>query len=62
MDERVALIAKIFSDDNEVKMVENLFEHDAQAFIDIIDKVCPPFLHPQRVSFRSSLHTLSVRD
>ena len=41
MDERVALIAKIFSDDNEVKMVENLFEHDAQAFIDIIDKVCP---------------------
>ena len=61
MDEHVALLATIFSDDNQVKMVENLSEHDAQAFIDIIDKVCPTFFHPQRVSFRSNLHTLSAR-
>ena len=48
MDEHVALIATVFSDDNEVKMVENLSVHDAQTFIDIMDKVSPyTFLPPK---------------
>ena len=48
MDEHVALIATVFSDDNEVKMVENLSGDDAQALIDIMDKVCPHTLLPPK--------------
>ena len=46
MDEHVARIATVFSDDNQVKMVKNLSVHDAQAFIDIMDKVCPHIILP----------------
>ena len=48
MDEHVALIATVFSDDNEVKMVENLSGDDAQALIDVMDKVCPHILLPPK--------------
>ena len=36
MDERVSLIATIFSDDDEVEMVNGLSRDNAQAFIDTI--------------------------
>lgn len=38
MDECVSLIKIIFSDPNEVEVVNNLSGNDAQAFIDIIDE------------------------
>ena len=40
MDKRVSLITTIFSDDNEVEIVEGLSGSDAQAFIDMVDEVC----------------------
>lgn len=40
-DERTRLITTIFSDHNQVKMVEHLSGDDAQAFIDVIDEVSP---------------------
>ena len=48
MDEHVAVIATVFSDDNQVKMVKNLSLHDAQAFIDIMDKVCAHIILPPK--------------
>ncbi|KAF9645415.1 kinase-like protein [Thelephora ganbajun] len=38
-DERISLITTIFSDDDQVKMVENLIGNDAQTFVDAIDEV-----------------------
>ena len=37
--ERISLITAIFSDRDQVKMVENLIGNDAQNFIDVIDEV-----------------------
>ena len=41
MDERVRLIASIFSDRDEVEVVGRLFGNDAQVFVDTIDEVSP---------------------
>jgi len=38
-DERIPLITTIFSDSNQVEMVEHLSGDDAQNFINIIDEV-----------------------
>ena len=38
-DERISLIATIFSDHNQVQVVKHLSGHDAQIFIDTIDEV-----------------------
>ena len=37
----ISLITKMFEDDNQVKVVEQLSGDDAQNFIDMIDKVTP---------------------
>ena len=41
VNERIPLITKIFSDNNQVEMVEHLSGDDAQDFINIIDEVSP---------------------
>jgi len=41
MDERGSLIARIFSDPDEIEMVVDLSGDDAQAFIDAIAGVSP---------------------
>ena len=38
IDERIRLITSIFSDPDEVEVVEHLSGDDAQTFIDTIDK------------------------
>ena len=38
MDERVDLIKTIFSDRDEVEMLNSLSGNDAQAFVDMIDE------------------------
>ena len=40
MRERISLIATIFSELNGLEMVGHLHGEDAQAFVDVIDKVC----------------------
>ena len=40
-DERIHLIATIFSDDDQVKVVRPASEDDTQIFIDAIDEVSP---------------------
>jgi len=40
-DERISLIAKMFSDRDEVGTVVQLSKDDAQPFIDVIAGVCP---------------------
>ena len=40
-DERTSLIVKIFSDRDEVEMVEHLSGDDAQAFVDAVSEVSP---------------------
>ena len=39
--DRISLITKMFLDDNQVKLVEQLSGDDAQNFIVMIDKVSP---------------------
>jgi len=39
MDKRISMIAAIFSDRNQAKMVERLDGDDAQIFIDVVDEV-----------------------
>ena len=41
VNERIPLITTIFSDSNQVEMVEHLSGDDAQNFINIIDEVSP---------------------
>ena len=50
VDERVSLIATIFSDDNEVDMVKGLSGDDAQAFIDRIIEASSYTLLPSKSS------------
>ena len=38
MEERVSLIAQIFSDRDQVEMVNNLSGDDAQTFVDMVDE------------------------
>ena len=38
-DERVSLIADLFSDHDEIETLKGLNEGDAQSFIDVIDEV-----------------------
>ena len=40
-DERIRLIAMIFSDDDQVKVVRPASEDDTQTFIDVIDEASP---------------------
>jgi len=42
-DERISLVTEIFSDSDEIHAVKCLSGDDAQAFIDVIDEVPPPF-------------------
>ena len=39
VDERTSLITSVFSDSEEVEVVASLPKNDAQAFVDMIDKV-----------------------
>ena len=39
MDEQISLITAIFSDENQVEMVQHLSGNDAQAFVDTISEV-----------------------
>jgi hypothetical protein len=66
MPEYISLIATVFSDNNQVKMVENLIGDDAQNLIDMIDNVSltkfnhtfPPSRH-QLIGFYSNpLHSV----
>ena len=41
-DERIALIADIFSDREETEIIKNLSGNDAQSFVDAIDQVIAP--------------------
>ena len=41
-DERVSLIAEIFSNRDETEIVKNLRGEDAQFFVDVIDQVIYP--------------------
>ena len=43
--ERISLIVSIFSDRNQVKVVEGISGDDAQNFIDVIDAVSTTHLH-----------------
>ena len=38
-DERVSLIADLFSDRDEIEALKDLSESDAQSFIDMVDEV-----------------------
>ena len=38
-EESISLVEAIFSDPNETEAVKQLCGHDAQAFVDLIDKV-----------------------
>ena len=41
VDGRIPLITAIFSDSNQINMVEHLSGDDAQTFIDVVDEVSP---------------------
>jgi len=43
-DERISLIATIFSDRGEVEMVKDLSGDDAQSFVNVIDEVLRHFI------------------
>jgi hypothetical protein len=61
--ERISLIGTIFSDHNQVEMVENLSRDDAQAFIDEIDDVSPhkiPRSKYKAIDFDWNFHILGV--
>ena len=45
-DERVNLIDSIFSDHDEIAVLEYISRDDAQAFVDVIDKVSARALLP----------------
>ena len=40
MDERISLIADLFSDHGKIEALKGLNGDDAQPFIDMIDEVC----------------------
>ena len=40
-DECISLITDLFSDRNEIEVVEGLSGDDAQSFVDVMDKVLP---------------------
>ena len=46
----IPLIMVIFSDKNEIEVVQTLRGDDAQAFIDVIDEVTVPLFHFERIS------------
>ena len=62
-DERTSLIVKIFSDPDEVEMVEHLSGDDAQAFIDAATEVssCDLALDGWVGDPDANLHILSIR-
>lgn len=47
-DERISLIATIFSDSNQVETVGQLSGDDGQAFIDVVYEVSPCALLPTK--------------
>ena len=57
--ERISLITTIFSAQNGLEMVGHLHGEDAQAFVDIIDKVCSCSL-PKDVSIDSDSNLRSI--
>ena len=40
-DEQISLITHIFSDRDEIEVVEHLYGDDAQTFVDVMNKVVP---------------------
>jgi anti-sigma factor ChrR (cupin superfamily) len=62
--ERILLIATIFSDDNQVKVVGHVTGDDAQTIIDVIDEVGPCTISCSKdkpIDFHSNLHILLIR-
>jgi len=53
--ERVSLITDIFSEQDEPEAVEHLRGEDAQAFVDVIDKVRSHISTPKKRARRSRL-------
>ena len=43
-DERISLIADIFSDRDEIEMVKHLHREEAQSFVDVVYQVIPPVM------------------
>ena len=63
-DERIHLIATIFSDDDQVEVVESASGEDAQTLIDLIDEASPSTISRSKDRFIQSdldLHILSIR-
>jgi hypothetical protein len=60
--ERISLITAIFSDNDQVDMVENLSGDDAQNFIDVVDEVSTCTLSPLRdrsIDSHQNLHLVN---
>ena len=57
LDEQISLIADIFSDHDETKVVTSLRGDDAQSFVDVMDEVCLPIFSLRRNNLTDQIHT-----